>query len=268
MSSNASQLAGSQRTLNAVGIVPARLDSSRLPRKMLLRESGQYLFEHTVRNLQAGHALQRVVLATDSEEIRQAAEGVGIEALMTSIDHKSGTDRVQEAYTKLQIEGPETYDVVVNVQGDEPDVSAGDLNTLISAFQDPEVEFATLWTHFSDPADAANHNTVKVVLDERGDALYFSRSPIPNSIHQRGADTNGSDAQCYKRHIGVYAFRPDALTRFCALPPGQLERLESLEQLRWLEAGGRLRVLQAEHQPRGIDTAEDYLAFVNRQILS
>lgn len=247
-------------SLRAVAIVPARLGSTRLPRKMLLRETGRYLFEHTVRNLEQGGAVARVVLATDSEEILEAAREVGVEARMTDASHRSGTDRVREAHDALASEG-ERYEVVVNVQGDEPDVAAGDLERLVAAFEDPEVEVATLWTPLA-PEEASAPSAVKVVLDARGDALYFSRAAVPDASHRRdGAD--GPPAP-YRRHVGVYAFRPSALARFCALPEGELERLESLEQLRWLEAGGRLRVLRADHAPRGIDTNEDYRAFVAR----
>lgn len=268
MSPATPQLQGSGDPLSAVAIIPARLGSKRLPRKMLLRESGLYLFEHTVRNLLEGGAVQRVVLATDSEEILSAAAEVGIEALITSAAHKSGTDRVHEAYGKLLESGCGAFDVVINVQGDEPDVAAEDLRTLVSAFRDPAVEFATLWASFEDPSGIDDPNAVKVVLDARGDALYFTRAAVPNTTHERSPHGGAAGAHGPKRHIGVYAFRPNALDRFCSLPEGELERLESLEQLRWLEAGGRLRVLPARHQPRGIDTAEDYLAFVNRQIPS
>jgi 3-deoxy-manno-octulosonate cytidylyltransferase (CMP-KDO synthetase) len=260
MSHAAPQLPGSP-TPSAVAIIPARLGSTRLARKMLLRETGRYLFEHTARNLLDGGAVERVLVATDSEEILAAAAEVGLEGLMTSTDHESGTDRVREAYELLLESGSGVFDVVVNVQGDEPDLLADDLRGLIAAFADPEVELATLWAPLDDPVEARRKSTVKVVLDARGDALYFTRATVPDTDHARpGAET----AAC-KRHIGVYAFRPAALTRFCSLPESELERAENLEQLRWLEAGGRLRVLPARHRPLGIDTLEDYRAFVARQ---
>lgn len=251
-------LEGSAAALRAVAIVPARLGSTRLPRKMMLRETGRYLFEHTVRNLEAGGAAARVVLATDSEEILAAAGEVGIEALMTDPAHRSGTDRVHEAHARLAAAG-ERCDVVLNVQGDEPDVSAADLRRLVAAFEDPAVELATLWTPLA-PEEAEARSAVKVVLDARGDALYFSRATIPDASHRRPE----APPAPLRRHVGVYAFRPAALERFCRLPEGELERVENLEQLRWLEAGGRLRVLPADHAPRGIDTIEDYRAFVAR----
>lgn len=244
-------------TSDAIAIVPARLGSTRLPRKMLLRDTGHYLFEHTVRNLEEGGAVSRVVLATDSEEIVAAAQEVGVEALLTDASHRSGTDRVNEAHDRLAEQG-ERPRVVVNVQGDEPDVAASDLRRLVEAFDDPEVEVATLWTPLEEER-ATSSSAVKVVLDGAGDALYFSRAPIPDTSHRR----EGAPAPL-RRHVGVYAFRPEALARFCNLPEGELERSESLEQLRWLEAGGRLRVLRADHAPSGIDTPEDYRAFVAR----
>ena len=246
-------------SLSAVAIIPARLGSTRLPRKMLLRETGQYLFEHTVRNLQTTGVVDKVLLATDSDEIVRAAEGLDIDVVMTDAAHTSGTDRVHEAYGQLTGRCQESFDVILNVQGDEPELSEGDLQRLISEFEHFNVDFATLWVPVEDPLEALSASTVKVVLDTHGDALYFSRSPIPNTEHGRGAKAP------LKRHVGVYAFRPDALARFCALPPGKLERAESLEQLRWLEAGERLRVVEAKRAPRGIDTREDYAAFVARQ---
>ena len=255
---------GPPRTLRAVAIIPARLASTRLARKMLLRETGQYLFEHTARNLVASGAMERVVVATDSEEILAAAAEVGLEALATRADHQSGTDRVHEALGILLGRGDGPFDVVVNVQGDEPDVAARDLHRLVDAFRDPEVELATLWTSFESAEHVARASAVKVVLDANGDALYFSRAPVPSSSHARPDARGREDLSAWKLHVGVYAFRPAALERFCALPTGELERLESLEQLRWLETGGRLRVLPATHRPSGVDTAEDYAAFVAR----
>ncbi|MCB9915860.1 MAG: 3-deoxy-manno-octulosonate cytidylyltransferase [Planctomycetes bacterium] len=241
-----------------MAILPARLGSTRLPRKMLLRETGAYLFEHSARNVLTGGAVERVVVATDSEEILDAARAVGLEALMTDAAHQSGTDRVHEAWRALAAAGEGPFDVVLNVQADEPDVAAADLARLVDAFHEDAVELATLCTPLA-PAEAARPSAVKVVRAANGDALYFSRAAIPDASHARAGA-----APTWLRHVGVYAFRPDALARFVALPPSPLERAENLEQLRWLEAGGRLRVLDAAHAPTGIDTAADYEAFVTR----
>lgn len=242
---------------SALAIVPARLHSTRLPRKMLLRETGRFLFEHTVANAAAGGALDRVVLATDSEEITRAAAEVGVEALLTSPDHPSGTDRVHEAYRILRERGEGPWDVIVNIQGDEPELPGEDVARLVALFADDAVEMASLWAPLESAAEAEDPSIVKVVLDGAGDALYFSRSPIPSHSHSRA----GGAPVGLKRHVGLYAFRPAALDRFCALPPGELERTESLEQLRWLEAGRRIRLLSASRLTLGIDTEAHYAAF-------
>ena len=248
-------------TLRALAIVPARLGSTRLPRKMLLRESGRYLFEHTVRGVRRARTLQRVVLATDSEEIRAAARGLEVEVVMTSERHQSGTDRVHEAFETLLEQGAGPFDVVLNVQGDEPEVNGETLDPLIAAFADPAVELASLCTPLGDLAAAHDPSVVKVVLDRHGDALYFSRAPIPGLSPAWKDRAPGP----FLRHIGVYAFRPAALRAFCALPRGVHEVTESLEQLRWLEAGKKIRVLAAAEGSVGIDTPEHYAAFLARE---
>jgi 3-deoxy-manno-octulosonate cytidylyltransferase (CMP-KDO synthetase) len=245
-----------------LGVVPARLGSTRMPRKMLRRDTGAYLFEHTVRNAMRAAAIERVVLATDADEILAAAAEVGIEAIATSPDHPSGTDRVHAAYVELGL----AYDVVVNVQGDEPELPPADLDLLVGAFADPDVEIATLCAPVATREEALAPSIVKVVRDARGDALYFSRSAIPSFEHPSRPSREGAPGlAAVLRHVGVYAFRPDALAAFCALPAGALETTESLEQLRWLEAGRRMRVLTAAQVTVGIDTEQDYAAFVARR---
>ncbi|MFT5288006.1 MAG: 3-deoxy-manno-octulosonate cytidylyltransferase (CMP-KDO synthetase) [Planctomycetota bacterium] len=250
--------------LRALAVIPARIGSTRLPRKMLLEAGGLPLFAHTVRNVMGsgepeGNAtLARVVVATDSEEIMAAAREHGIEALMTSADHRSGTDRVHEALGRLST-GGRPFDVVLNVQGDEPELPLEQINLLVSAFSDPEVQVATLCAPVFHSATLKDPAVVKVVRATNGNALYFSRSTIPSRTHAR--EDLGADAPLGWRHVGVYAFRPAALARFCALPPGELEVLESLEQLRWLEAGHSIRCLAVDHVSPGIDTQVQFEAF-------
>ncbi len=248
----------------ALAIVPARLASVRLPRKMLLAETGLPLCVHTVRNLRRCAALERVVLAVDDEEVAAAARTHGVEAVLTRIEHQSGTDRVFEAASKVG----GNFDVVVNVQGDEPELDPQDLERLVAAFANPEVEAATLAAPFTEAEEALAPQVVKVVRDERGDALYFSRAPIPHRSTDPTRSYARADARPWtevaRRHIGVYAFRPAALERFVRSDPGTLERLENLEQLRWLEQGRRMRVVDAGQVPLGIDTRADYDAFVGR----
>lgn len=250
--------------IRAVAIVPARLGSQRLPRKMLLAETGTPLVVHTVRNLVGCEALARVVVAVDDRELLDAVQAHGFEATLTSTSHQSGTDRVHEAARGLS----ETFDVVVNVQGDEPELHTPDLAQLIRAFVDARVDAATLCGRFADPEEAQHAHVVKVVRDAHGDALYFSRAAVPHRSIDATRSYARADAPPWdsivRRHIGVYAFRPAALERFVRAPRGVLERLENLEQLRWLEAGHKMRVVDAERVPLGIDTRADYDAFVGR----
>lgn len=241
------------RAGRALAVLPARLASTRLPRKVLLAETGLPLFVHAAHNAATCAALDQVLVATDAEEVMRAAQDHDVDAVMTLESHVSGTDRVREAVAK---QGG-AWDVIVNVQADEPEVDPADLTALVDAFRDPTVEIATLCVACTEGEELAASSTVKLVRNAAGDALYFSRSPIPSTSHARqGARPS------FLRHLGVYAFRPAALERCCELPPGRLEGAENLEQLRWLEAGMTIRVLDARRAPRGIDTRADYDAFV------
>lgn len=253
--------------VRAVALIPARLASTRLPRKMLLAETGAPLVVHTASSVRDCGVFARVVVAVDDEEVARAVRAHGFEAVATRVDHPSGTDRVREAWDALAASG-ERADVLVGVQGDEPDLEGADLARLVAAFVDPDVEMATLCAPIDsgaphdDEASFTAASVVKVVRDARGDALYFSRAPIPAAA-PHAADAR--DAAPVLRHVGVYAYRPSALALFTTLPRGALERRESLEQLRWLEAGRKLRVVDARRAPRGIDTLDDYREFVRRR---
>ncbi|MAE45639.1 MAG: 3-deoxy-manno-octulosonate cytidylyltransferase [Planctomycetes bacterium] len=244
--------------IQALVVLPARIGSTRLARKVLLAETGLPLFVHSARNAAECPLVSRVVVACDDAEVQAAGEGLGIEMICTRPDHPSGTDRVREAHQKVG----GNWDVVLNVQADEPDLDPRDLSSLITVFEDPTVQAATLGTPFTDPEEMLSPSVVKVVMDHQGDALYFSRSPIPSVSHSRSGEQEPLEAA--RRHVGVYAFRPDALATFCTLPLGRLEQAENLEQLRWLEAGKKMRVQHARRAARGIDTRTDYEAFVAR----
>jgi len=250
-------------TRRALAIVPARLASSRLPRKMLLEAGGLPLFAHTVRNAEVSGAFARVVLATDAAEIAERARALGIQALLTRADHPSGTERVHEAWQALAREG-ERAEVLVNVQGDEPELEPRDLAALVAAFGDARVRAATLAAPLADPELLARPSVVKVVVDRNGDALYFSRAPIPAAGHPGAESARGTHKTVHRRHVGVYAFAPAALEQFCALPRGEYEMRENLEQLRWLEAGEKMRVVAATRVPEGIDTQVDFERFAQR----
>lgn len=257
MSTHATSHSGRTPDRRAVAILPARLASTRLPRKMLLDATGMPLIVHSARNALAAGVFARVVVAADDASIVDAVRAHGLEARLTRVDHQSGSDRVNECFAALADAG-EKADIVVNVQGDEPELDRADLVHLVRAFDDAAVEMATLAVPLEDQTAFASPSVVKVVCDARGDALYFSRAPIPARGHA------GEGAVAARRHVGVYAFTPKALAQFCALPRGVLERAENLEQLRWLESGRALRVVAASRAPRGIDTLADYEAFVAR----
>ncbi|MEM1381055.1 MAG: 3-deoxy-manno-octulosonate cytidylyltransferase [Pseudomonadota bacterium] len=239
-------------------VIPARFGSERLKGKMLLAETGKPLVQHTWEACRQVDGVD-VIIATDHADILSAAQGFGAEAVMTNPAHQSGTVRVAEA-----AQGRDAS-MVINCQGDEPEVEPDNIRKLIdghmAAMGDPRPAFiSTLACPFPDDLDRDNPNTVKVVTTATGgqseDALYFSRSVMPfprTRAHQP------------KMHIGLYGFAPESLQHFAEMTPSELEKTESLEQLRALEAGQRIAVMMVDRASPGIDTAEDYAAFVNRQ---
>lgn len=233
-------------------IIPARYASTRFPGKPLALLGGRPIIEHVYRR--AAEVFTQVCVATDDERIVQAVESFGGRAVMTSQSHRSGTDRCYEAYQKLE----EAADVVVNIQGDEPFIASEQLNTIRRCFDTPATDIATLVMPFSATtpmAEIENPNSPKVVCDDAGFALYFSRSVIP---YLRGIDREAWPAHhTFLKHIGLYAYRTDTLRRITTLPPSPLEVAESLEQLRWLQAGLRIKVGITHTETIGIDTPED-----------
>ncbi|SDX62911.1 3-deoxy-manno-octulosonate cytidylyltransferase [Hymenobacter psychrophilus] len=234
----------------AIGIIPARYASTRLPGKPLIDLGGQTMIERVVRQAQQAN-LQRVVVATDDERILAHVRGFGGEAVLTSPNHPSGTDRVRDAYEQLGI----TADCVVNIQGDEPFIHPDQINALLALFADPATQIGTLVKPVVSEEELFSPHLPKVVLDSRGRALYFSRHPLP--YQRQHAPTEWLAYHCYLRHIGLYAYRPDVLRALTQLPPSPLELAESLEQLRWLEAGYPIQTAETELETIGIDTPED-----------
>lgn len=224
------------------GVIPARYGSNRFPGKPLSDILGRPMFWHVHQRASRCPELGTVVLATDDERIRQAAEALDVPVLMTRPDHASGTDRVLEAARALGV--PEEA-VVLNVQGDEPALDPAMLSQVLAPFEDPGVQAATL-ARIMDPAEARSPDRVKVVLDRKGDALYFSRAAIP-----------WGECRDHLLHIGLYAFRMKTLARFDALPPAPLETREKLEQLRLLENGIPIRVVLTECLGHAVDRPED-----------
>ncbi len=242
--------------MRVLAIIPARYASTRFPAKPLALLGGVSVIERVYR--QVSLAVEDVVVATDDQRIFDAVEAFGGGVVMTSTEHKSGTDRCYEAYTKVAADRGE-FDVVVNVQGDEPFIKPEQINLLVECFErDEAVEIATLVKPFevSDGIEALeNPNSPKVVVDKRGRAIYFSRSVIP---YLRGVEREEWLAKHqYYKHIGMYGFRADALKAVTSLPSSSLELAESLEQLRWIENGYQIGVGITDQQTIGIDTPED-----------
>lgn len=250
--------------MTTLAIIPARYASTRFPGKPLALLCGKPVIQWVWERVSAVGAVTEAVVATDDRRILEAVESIGGRAMMTSDQHRSGTDRCGEVLKALEAEG-RRYDVVVNVQGDEPFVEARQLESLLESFASPETEIASLMTPIKDWEELQSPNNVKVVCNLRHEALYFSRQPIP---HLRGADQKEWPArQTYYKHVGIYAFRAEVLKRVVALPPSALEGSESLEQLRWLDNGYRIRMSVTDHTNIGIDTPED-LALAERKLKS
>ena len=233
-----------------LGIIPVRYASTRFPAKALADIGGKSMIQRVVERAWQATSLSRVVVATDDERIRDHVANFGGEVIMTSVHHQSGTDRCQEAVEQLGI----TADYVVNIQGDEPFIQPRQIDLLTSVL-DGVTELATLVKVIGDPLTLLDPNTPKVVLSTTGDALYFSRHPIP---YRRGQPVETwLEFHTYYKHIGLYAYRTDVLARLTQLPPSSLEQAESLEQLRWLENGYQIRTVVTDIDSHGIDTPED-----------
>ena len=234
-------------------IIPARYASTRFPGKPLAEIGGKPVIQHVVEK--AAKVSSDVFVAMDDDRIYRKVMAFGGQAVMTASTHRSGTDRCFEAYCKIVSERDLSYDVVINVQGDEPFILPEQIRALANCFEDPEIQIATLAKQFDNNTDIFDPNKVKVVFSGGGKALYFSRSPIP---YCRGVETQDWFAEtAFYKHVGMYAYRPEVLKEITALLPGRLEKAESLEQLRWLENGYHIAVKITEHESIGIDTPAD-----------
>jgi 3-deoxy-manno-octulosonate cytidylyltransferase (CMP-KDO synthetase) len=235
--------------VNILGVIPARLQSTRMPRKVLREIGGVPMVVYVFRRAQGCRLLSDLLVATDSEEVVEACHAHHVPAVMTSSAHRSGTDRVWE------VSRARVADVYVNVQGDEPLVTTGHIESLVRPFlNEPEVQVTTLKIRAS-PEEVPTRTANKVVTDRHGNALYFSRLPIPCDRDERGSVV-------YWKHIGMYAYRRPVLEVYHSLPPSALEQAEQLEQLRLLEHGIPIRVLETREATIGVDTEEDLKAVV------
>jgi len=256
--------------VTTVAVIPARYASTRFPGKPLARDTGKYLVQHVCERACAADRVDRVIVATDDERIAEGVHSFGGEARMTRADHATGTDRVAELAAAIELRDD---DIVINVQGDEPELDPAVLDGLVEALEaDPTCRIATPAARFADDGPTEGHGSpadpdrVKVVIGANGCALYFSRSLIP---YPRASGGRVDRPSRWLLHLGVYAFRADVLRAIhgtTATGEGELDRVESLEQLRWLGMGFSIRVVMAAHCHAGIDTPEDYAAFVRRTL--
>jgi 3-deoxy-manno-octulosonate cytidylyltransferase (CMP-KDO synthetase) len=241
-------------------VIPARLASTRLPRKLLLRETGKTLIQHTYEAALRAKKPEGVCVAADHEEIVAEVRRFGGRVELTDVNAASGTDRVAELAA-----GMTDVDVVVNVQGDEPEIAGDSIDLVVELLErDPQAVMSTLATPIRRREQLEDPACVKVVFDTKGRALYFSRSPIPRAREWEDCLLEQEPPHFYQ-HIGVYAYRREFLLQLASLPRSDLERIENLEQLRVLSAGYSILVGIVRERTIGIDTAEDYRAFVSRQ---
>jgi 3-deoxy-manno-octulosonate cytidylyltransferase (CMP-KDO synthetase) len=228
-----------------LGVIPARYGSSRFPGKVLALLASKTMLQWVYERAQLARYLTSTIIATDDERVYAAARAFGARVRMTSPEHLSGTDRCAE------VASAENAEIVVNIQGDEPFIDPAAIDAAILPLaHEPEILMGTLKKRIEDPREIRDPNVVKVVTDAAGDAIYFSRCPIPY-------DRDGSESIAHYKHIGLYVYQRDFLLNYPTLPVGPLERAERLEQLRALENGHRIRVVETEYESFGVDTPED-----------
>ncbi|GAB5466871.1 MAG: 3-deoxy-manno-octulosonate cytidylyltransferase [Candidatus Kapaibacteriales bacterium] len=237
--------------LKTIAFIPARLGSTRLPEKPLADIAGKPMVQRVWEGVKDSQHISRTVIVTDSEEIKKAAETFDAECVMTPPELPSGTDRIAFAYKELDLD----YDIIVNIQGDEPLITGSDLDKLIVGLGGSLANASTLVKRIKASGDITNPNVVKVVTQTDGTALYFSRSAIPFARNVRG----GIDLenQTYYKHIGIYAYREQTLLAFVNLPPSELEQTESLEQLRLLQNNYKMLCIETDSEFISVDTSDD-----------
>ncbi|TKJ39432.1 MAG: 3-deoxy-manno-octulosonate cytidylyltransferase [Planctomycetes bacterium B3_Pla] len=256
--------------LKVIAVIPARYSSTRFAGKVLAKDTGKFLIQHTYEQACLAKLPEKVIIAADDEKVVAAAKTFDAECVLTSPDHQSGTDRIAEAVADMDVE------IVVNLQGDEPEIDPGNIDYLARLLMDnPDCPMATLSADFQTAGQVADPNIVKVIVargdaaardegrgtrDETGRAIYFSRSPIPYDREEAGV----GNVRQYLRHLGIYAYRKQFLLEITTLPQTPLEKIEKLEQLRAIENGYPILVGKVQHTCDGIDTPEQYAEFVKR----
>ncbi|MHC5061173.1 MAG: 3-deoxy-manno-octulosonate cytidylyltransferase [Planctomycetota bacterium] len=240
--------------MKALAVIPARYGSSRFKAKVLAKDTGKFLVQHTYERALCAKSIEKVLIATDSELVMQACETFGADCVMTSAAHQSGTDRIAEAVRDVDA------GIIVNLQADEPEIDPANIDELTKLLAESDADMATLVADFADKRRISDPNVVKVIVDKNSRAIYFSRSVIPYDRTSAGV----GQTDMYLRHLGIYAYRKDFLLRFTSLPQGEFEKCEKLEQLRAIEHGFKIITGKVKHAWEGIDTAEQYAEFVRR----
>jgi 3-deoxy-manno-octulosonate cytidylyltransferase (CMP-KDO synthetase) len=241
--------------VKVLACIPARYGSTRFAGKVLAKDTGKFLIQHTYERACEARLAEKIIIAADDEKVVDACKSFGAECMLTSLEHQSGTDRIAEAVADIDVE------IVVNLQADEPEIDPANIDYLAELLiKNPDYPMATLAAEFQTAEQIADPNIVKVVLDCQGGAIYFSRSPIPYDREKAGIGEIGQ----YLRHLGIYAYRKEFLLKITTLPQTPLEKTEKLEQLRAIENGFPILVGKVEHTCDGIDTPEQYEAFVKR----
>ena len=241
--------------MKIIVVIPARYGSSRFAGKVLAKDTGKYLVQHTYERALCAKSVYQALIATDDQRVMAACAEFGGACVMTSVEHQSGTDRIAEAVADKDV------DIVVNLQADEPEINPEYIDRVAGLLIDhPVASMATLLAPFETAADIANPNIVKCIMDINGKAIYFSRSVIP---YDRGAGGVGKVGG-YKRHLGIYAYRKDFLMKYTSMLPSFLEQSEKLEQLRAIENGYTILTAMVEKAWDGVDTEQQYRAFVER----
>src|SRR3954451_2125956 len=235
-----------------LGVIPARFASSRFPGKVLAPLASKPMLQHVYERASQARYLTSTIIATDDDHVFKVARNFGARVRMTRSDHLSGTDRVAE------VASAENCDIVVNIQGDEPLIDPDAIDAaILPMVHDPEIQMATLKKKIADPREIADANVVKVITDLAGNAIYFSRLPIPYQRDKLSPGPGARTAAPYYKHIGMYLYQRDSLLGYSALPVGPLEQAERLEQLRALENGLKIRVVETDYESIGVDTPED-----------
>lgn len=233
-----------------LGIIPARYASTRFPGKPLIDIDGKTMIQRVYEQACSASSLDKVVIATDDTRIIAEIARFGGEYVLTRADHQSGTDRCAEVASKIA-----GFDVIINIQGDEPYIDPVQINLLSSCFENPEVELATLIKKIHDNEELFNHNIPKVVINAQGEAIYFSRHPIP--FVRNSEQENWATAHQFYKHIGIYGYTRDTLLQITRMEPSSLELAESLEQLRWIENGFKIQTKTTALETIAVDTPED-----------